>query len=79
MYRQISTCRICNNRQLTEVLDLGTQALTGVFPSSRTQAVTSGPLQLVKCDGDETVCGLVQLRHTYDLGELYGDNYGYRS
>jgi hypothetical protein len=24
-------------------------------------------------------CGLVQLAHSYDLGEMYGDNYGYRS
>jgi C-methyltransferase C-terminal domain/Putative zinc binding domain/Methyltransferase domain len=79
MYRQIRACRICNNGQLVEVLDLGNQALTGVFPSSRSQPVTSGPLKLVKCEGGEKVCGLVQLLHTYDLSELYGDNYGYRS
>jgi len=24
-------------------------------------------------------CGLVQLSHSYDLNEMYGDNYGYRS
>ncbi|MBL8271000.1 class I SAM-dependent methyltransferase [Steroidobacter sp.] len=79
MYRQISECRICNSKQLVEVLDLGVQALTGVFPKSRTQAVTAGPLKLVKCSGGEEACGLLQLQHTYDLGELYGDNYGYRS
>jgi len=79
MYRQIHACRICGNTQLVEVLDLGVQALTGVFPGSRTQSVTAGPLKLVKCEGGEQVCGLVQLQHTYDLGELYGDNYGYRS
>lgn len=79
MYQQISQCRICNNTQLVEVLDLGIQALTGVFPKSKTQAVTAGPLKLVKCSGGEDACGLLQLQHTYDLGELYGDNYGYRS
>jgi len=79
MYRQISGCRICKNTQLTEVLDLGIQTLTGVFPKSRAQEVTAGPLKLVKCNGGEDVCGLLQLQHTYDLGELYGDNYGYRS
>lgn len=79
MYRQISGCRICKNTQLAEVLDLGIQTLTGVFPRSRTQEVTAGPLKLVKCTGDDDVCGLLQLQHTYDLGELYGDNYGYRS
>jgi NDP-4-keto-2,6-dideoxyhexose 3-C-methyltransferase len=78
MYRKIEACRICKSRDLIEVLDLGEQALTGVFPGSRTQQVTSGPLKLVKCAGAGS-CGLVQLQHTYDLGELYGDNYGYRS
>jgi hypothetical protein len=79
MYRQISECRICKNPQLVEVLDLGVQALTGVFPKSRAQPVTEGPLKLVKCTGEDDACGLLQLQHTYDLGELYGDNYGYRS
>jgi NDP-4-keto-2,6-dideoxyhexose 3-C-methyltransferase len=79
MYRQISECRICKNTQLAEVLDLGVQTLTGVFPRSRAQEVTAGPLKLVKCTGGDDVCGLLQLQHTYDLGELYGDNYGYRS
>jgi NDP-4-keto-2,6-dideoxyhexose 3-C-methyltransferase len=79
MYRQISECRICKNTQLVEVLDLGVQTLTGVFPRTRAQEVTAGPLKLVKCTGKDDVCGLLQLQHTYDLGELYGDNYGYRS
>ena len=79
MYQTITQCRVCNNTQLAEVLDLGTQALTGVFPKTRNQQVTSGPLKLVKCTGAGDVCGLLQLQHTYDLGELYGDNYGYRS
>ena len=61
MYRQISECRICKNTQLAEVLDLGTQTLTGVFPKSRAQEVTAGPLKLVKCTGDDDVCGLLQL------------------
>ncbi len=79
MYKQIANCRICGNSDLVEVLDLGVQALTGVFPRSPTEAVTSGPLKLVKCMGDVAVCGLVQLQHTYEVTELYGDNYGYRS
>lgn len=79
MYRKIEKCRICGNENLTCVLDLGEQMLTGVFPSSKDMAVTSGPLRLVKCVGAESVCGLLQLEHSYDLGEMYGDNYGYRS
>jgi NDP-4-keto-2,6-dideoxyhexose 3-C-methyltransferase len=78
MYKKISACRICKSEQLIEVLDLGEQALTGVFPRSPEQQLTSGPLKLVKCVG-EGGCGLLQLQHTYELGELYGDNYGYRS
>jgi len=79
MYRQIDRCRICGNAQLVEVLDLGVQALTGVFPRSRAEPITEGPLQLVKCVGQDGCCGLVQLKHTYALDELYGENYGYRS
>lgn len=60
------------------VLNLGTQALSGVFPKAKTEPITSGPLELVKCVSDRD-CGLVQLRHSYDLNELYGMNYGYRS
>jgi NDP-4-keto-2,6-dideoxyhexose 3-C-methyltransferase len=78
MYKQIDCCRICGNSHLVEVLDLGVQALTGVFPRSAAEPVTSGPLKLVKCVGD-AACGLLQLQHTYELTELYGANYGYRS
>lgn len=78
MYKKIDRCRICGNTELAHVLDLGVQELTGVFPSDITQAVTAGPLRLVKCHGTEA-CGLLQLEHSYDLGEMYGDNYGYRS
>ncbi|HEY4304181.1 MAG TPA: class I SAM-dependent methyltransferase [Gemmatimonadaceae bacterium] len=60
---------------LAPILSLGEQYLTGVFPSERSASVTKGPLELVLCtDG-----GLLQLRHSYDLSEMYGDNYGYRS
>ncbi len=76
--KKIDKCRICGSTDLVCVLDLGEQALTGVFPRSRDQDVTVGPVRLVKCDA-QTGCGLLQLEHTYDLAEMYGDNYGYRS
>lgn len=53
--------------------------LTGVFPKQIHAQITSGPLRLVKCTGTEDVCGLLQMEHSYDLGEMYGENYGYRS
>ncbi len=74
----ISACRCCGNTALESILSLGEQTLTGVFPRSPDEPITRGPLELVKCLGDEA-CGLVQLRHTYDSSEMYGDNYGYRS
>lgn len=76
MHKKVDQCRICGSQELVEILNLGEQALTGVFPKSQSQQVPIGPLELVKCaDG----CGLVQLHHSYSADEMYGDNYGYRS
>jgi hypothetical protein len=75
---EIDACRCCGNARLEHILSLGIQHLTGVFPRSVEEKVTSGPLELVKCYG-VGACGLVQLRHTYDAVEMYGGNYGYRS
>lgn len=79
MVKQIDKCRVCGNANLELVLDLGSQMLTGVFPKTKGEPLTTGPLHLVKCDGDGDVCGLLQLEHSFDLGEMYGQNYGYRS
>jgi NDP-4-keto-2,6-dideoxyhexose 3-C-methyltransferase len=80
MYKQITSCRICGNTHLEEIFNLGEQMLTGVFPSGIDKnAATTGPLTLVKCFGTSENCGLVQLRHSYELTEMYGMNYGYRS
>lgn len=76
---RLSKCRMCGNEHLVEVVDLGYQYMTGVFPKGKTsRGLTQGPLRLVKCHGVDA-CGLLQLDHSYDLGEMYGDNYGYRS
>lgn len=75
LYREISQCRLCLGRKLTDVFDLGHQSLTGIFPKSADESVAAGPLRLTKCDD----CDLVQLRHDYDLSKLYGETYGYRS
>jgi hypothetical protein len=78
MFTRVTSCRICGNPELVPVLDLGVQALTGVFPRTRETPVTAGPLRLVKCVGAGR-CGLLQLEHSYPLTEMYGENYGYRS
>lgn len=74
-YTQIDRCRVSGDEHLVSILDLGRQALTGVFPHSPAETVTSGPLELVWCPSS----GLVQLRHSYNPDEMYGENYGYRS
>ena len=81
MYTEIHQCRICGNADLVSVLNLGRQYLTGVFPSSREQQLTCGPLELVACNvrDQQHHCGLLQLRQTYQVSEMYGHNYGYRS
>jgi len=81
MYKEIKKCLICGNDKLIPILDLGMQSLTGVFPRIKGMSVGQGPLQLVKCAEDRAgkKCGLVQLRHIYNAGDLYGETYGYRS
>ena len=74
-YTEIKACRVGGGNDLVTVLNLGHQALTGVFPMSSSEAVTVGPLELVWCPSS----GLLQLKHSYDAAEMYGDNYGYRS
>jgi hypothetical protein len=54
---------------------LGKQYLTGVFPKRTSDKISIGPLDLVWC----MQCGLLQLKQSYNLDEMYGDNYGYRS
>jgi len=66
---------VSGSSTLVPVLDLGEQVLTGVFPRDPAEPITRGPLRLVWCPES----GLLQLAHSYDLGEMYGDNYGYRS
>lgn len=77
LYKEITECRICGNKNLKTVLDLGIQAMTWIFPNPW-EEVESWPLALVKCEGDGC-CGLLQLKHNYDLEVMYGDDYGYRS
>ena len=78
LYIPVKSCRICGNTNLVNVLELGEQALTGIFPKTKQASITVGPLTLVKCTGENT-CGLLQLAHSYSLEEMYGENYGYRS
>ena len=75
MYSEIKECRICKNKNLITVLSLGEQYLTGVFPKSTDEKLSKGPLDMVWCPE----CGLLQMKQSYSLSEMYGQNYGYRS
>lgn len=74
-YKKIYSCRISGSKNLVSILDLGTQALTGTFPTAPSEAVPAGPLELLWCPES----GLVQLAHTFNATEMFGENYGYRS
>ncbi len=75
MATEISHCRLCKSPKLESILDLGEQSFTGIFPKSEEQVVPVGPLRLIKCEE----CDLVQLADSFDLSQMYGMNYGYRS
>lgn len=79
LFHKIEKCRICGNKNLVTVLDLGNQYLSGIFPKQVDLDMYKGPLTLVKCDEDTGGCGHVQLEHTFHLPTMYGDEYGYRS
>jgi len=78
MVNILETCRICDGVEFESVMSLGNQVMTGTFPKSKGEQVTGGPVDLVRCSSSDG-CGLVQLKQSYDLSEMYGMNYGYRS
>ncbi len=75
MVNRIKNCRVCRSESIEVILDLGIQALSGVFPKNTDPDPQSGPLEIGLCN----ICGLVQLMHNYPSELMYGDNYGYRS
>jgi hypothetical protein len=74
-YRAIEECRIGGGSDLIPVLNLGMQELTGVFPRTIDEPVSTGPLELLWAPRS----GLLQLAHSFEPTEMYGENYGYRS
>lgn len=74
-YQEITKCRLSGKKDLVPILSLGSQCLTGVFPRKKDKNLTSAPLELVWSPSSQ----LVQLKHSCDAAEMYGENYGYRS
>tara|TARA_X000000950_G_C13915818_1_gene660963 strand:- start:4981 stop:6210 length:1230 start_codon:yes stop_codon:yes gene_type:complete len=71
----IQNCRACDSENIETVFDLGNQVLTGVFLTEYLDSISSGPVALVACED----CGLVQMKYSYPLDEMYNDGYGYQS
>ena len=77
--KEITECRICKSNNFEYILSLGPISQTGSFISTPIgPGHEVGPLDLVMCTGDNS-CGLIQLKQTYSLEKMYGENYGYRS
>lgn len=74
--KRIKSCRICGSKLGENVLDLGSQSLTGIFIENGNDVPTCN-MSLSMCQSDN--CGLVQINEIYDLDMLYGDHYGYAS
>ena len=79
---KIEKCRICGNRKFKEIISLGNQCLTSVYPKPESKDPSKSRLELVLCDSKnkpELECNLVQLYHNADIEEMYGTTYGYFS
>lgn len=78
MYKEITCCRVCGSRNLTDVLSLGNLAVSDFVDNPTTETGIKAPLELVLCDPAQGGCGLLQLRHTVSSEAMYR-NYWYRS
>lgn len=78
MFFEITRCRVCGSSNFSNIMSLGEQCFTGVFPKNKNDVIMSGPVDLIKCN-DKNGCGLLQLKQSYDINQMYGENYGYRS
>lgn len=72
---KIKNCRSCKSKNINKALDLGDMKLTGIFPMSKLDEISSGKISLVMCSN----CSLLQLEYSFNHNEMYGDNYGYMS
>ena len=60
IYTKAKQCRVCSSQSMTSVLNLGVQALTGVFPKTIEETAPEGPVELVWCSD----CGLLQMAYS---------------
>src|ERR1035438_2771891 len=73
MFTENEQCILCNGKELTDVLDLGSQYVVD-FVKEKNEKLLKAPLQLVKCNN----CNLIQLKHRVSPDRLY-KKFWYRS
>lgn len=76
-----TTCRVCGNGNLIDVINFGEQYLSGSFVKDDIKpSIRKLPLVLTLCDvkKNESACGLLQLKHSVPTPILY-NHYWYRS
>ena len=67
-------CRNCKNKSFFEIIKLGNQPISSLFPSKK-MYLKKFPLSLYECNR----CKLVQLSKIPNLSDMYGENYGYKT
>ena len=70
MAKLIKKCRSCGNKDLKDILDLGDLAISD-FKVRKNTLDKKYPLSLVYCPINNSGCGLVQLKHTYNPTRLF--------
>lgn len=78
IYKSINKCRVCDSKNLSNILSLGDLYVSDFFESPDSSGGIQAPLELVLCDINAGGCGLLQLRHTVPCESMYR-NYWYRS
>ena len=71
----IKKCRFCKTNKFNEIVNLGNQPLSGVFPDISSKDPPKGKLISIKCKK----CNLIQLKHSASINKIYGNDYGYNS
>ena len=77
-YKEIKSCRVCENTDLTNVLSLGDLYVSDFSDQQNSDNGIKAPLDLVLCNHEGDGCGLLQLKHTVSNESMYR-NYWYRS
>jgi 2-polyprenyl-3-methyl-5-hydroxy-6-metoxy-1,4-benzoquinol methylase len=78
LYREITCCRSCKSKRLTDILSLGNLAVSDFVDNPAVETGIIAPLDLILCNPKMGGCGLLQLRHTVSAEAMYR-NYWYKS